>query len=350
MKITKRSDGRYTASIQIDGKRKYFYADTEKELEKKIIKYKYEIDKGIHVENSDMTFRTLAEKWFEAKQKRKEYNTKIAIQRKLKNHIYPALGYMKIKSIKTYHIQELINSLVDKGFTDTTTKVYQHINSILQFAVDNDLLVKNVAQPVELPKFKTKEKEILTNNERAIIEEVAKTHKHGDMIMMFLYTGLRREELIPLSKEQIKDSIIINRAMCFQHNQAVIKGTKNGEQRNIPILNKTAEIIKRRKNMDVLFPMTNGKMMSETSFREAMDSFREALDKYCDTKGIPHIYISAHKLRHTFCTLLYEANIPLKDAQKIMGHKSAKVTLDIYTHLSESSTNDSKNKIDNFLA
>lgn len=349
MKITKRKDGRFYVKITVDGKQKFLYAKTEKELEKKIIKYKYETEKGIFSDSQDMFFRTLAEKWFESKQKRKEYNTQIAIQRKLKNHIYPALGYMKVKSIKSYHIQDLINSLIDKGFTDTTTKVYQHINSILQFGVDNDILIKNVASTVELPKFKSKPKESLTHEERLVLEEVAKTHKHGDMIMAFLYTGMRREELIPLSKEQISDTILVDRAICFQHNQAVLKSTKNGEIRNIPILKKISKIIKSRRNMKILFPMSNGKMMSETSFREAMDSFRKACDEYCDTQKLPHIYFTAHTLRHTFCTMLYEANVPLKDAQQIMGHKSAKVTLDIYTHLSENSIKNSKDKLDYFL-
>ena len=113
-KYTKRKDGRYVAKIVINGQAKYLYSRDSKQLDKMIIEYKYEAEKGLIINTQDMTFEELADKWFESKQKRKEYNTRLAIQRKLKNHIYPALGHLKIKNIKSYNVQNLINDLVPK--------------------------------------------------------------------------------------------------------------------------------------------------------------------------------------------------------------------------------------------
>lgn len=350
-----RKDGRYAAKITINGKQKFLYAESQKELDKKITDYKYEFERGMIINSQDMTFKELAERWFMSKQKRKEYNTQIAIQRKLKNHIYPALGQMKVKHIKSYNIQDLINDLVDKGFTDTTTKVFQHVKSILQFGVDNDILIKNVATTVEMPKFKSKPKQSLTKQEREIIEEVAKNHKHGDMIMTFLYTGMRRQEIIALSKKEVhlEDRyFLISDAMYFRNNQATLKGTKNGDTKKIPILDKIYRIIESRYNSTpskYLFPMYNGNMMSETSFREAMDNFKKACNEYTDTNNLPRIEFTAHTLRHTFCSMLYYAGVPLKEAQQIMGHRSAKVTLDIYTHLDQEMESNVSTKLNDFL-
>ena len=44
--------------------------------------------------------------------------------------------------------------------------------------------------------------------------------------------------------------------------------------------------------------------------------------------------IRTHDLRHTYCTMLYEAGVGLKEAQYLMGHADAEMTLRIYTHLS----------------
>ncbi len=42
-----------------------------------------------------------------------------------------------------------------------------------------------------------------------------------------------------------------------------------------------------------------------------------------------------YDLRHTFCSLLYDADVDVKTTQYLMGHGSLEITLKIYTHLSE---------------
>ena len=44
---------------------------------------------------------------------------------------------------------------------------------------------------------------------------------------------------------------------------------------------------------------------------------------------------TAHQLRHTYATMLYDAGVDVKSAQKFLGHSDIQVTLKIYTHLSE---------------
>ena len=45
--------------------------------------------------------------------------------------------------------------------------------------------------------------------------------------------------------------------------------------------------------------------------------------------------ISAHHLRHTFCTRLCENETNLKVIQSIMGHKDIQTTMDIYADCTE---------------
>jgi integrase len=47
--------------------------------------------------------------------------------------------------------------------------------------------------------------------------------------------------------------------------------------------------------------------------------------------GLPHIRL--HDSRHTFATLLLEQGISPKTVQTMLGHSSAKITLDIYSHV-----------------
>lgn len=365
---TKRADGIYSAYIVVGknekGKqaRKYVYASTTKELDEKLTSLKVMYHKGIELNNDNATFKEIGDKWYQVLKPTLEYNTQQSTERILRLHVYPTLGYVPIKMLKAYQIQELINTKVKDGLTDTIRKMVNYIKSILNFAMENEFIYKNVASNLKVPKFKSKEKHPLTDFERSVIENTAKTHKCGDMIMIFLYTGIRREELIPLEKSQIKNNfILIDRAIYFKHNQAVLKGTKNGDDRKIPIIDKISEILERRckeAQTKYLFPMYNGGMMSETSFRESMNSFIKACNQYIDelnkeiedkNKIKPHIHFTAHQLRHTFCTTLYYSGVKVKKAQEIMGHHSTKMVLDLYTHLDEEQEADVTNLINNYV-
>ena len=54
--------------------------------------------------------------------------------------------------------------------------------------------------------------------------------------------------------------------------------------------------------------------------------------------GQPHKQVfesfTAHQLRHTYATILFDAGVDVKSAQRFLGHADIEVTLEIYTHLS----------------
>ena len=229
-KYKKRKDGRYQASIVVgiktNGKpnRKYIYAKSINELELKLAEQKVMHSKGLTLKNEGLTFKEMGDLWLNLVKESKAYNTVETMKRILKLHVYPTIGHLKLKNIKAYHIQDLINTKQKEGLTDTVRKMLNYINSILNMAVANDFIFKNVASSTKREHFKNAEKHPLNKFEREVIEEVAKTHKHGDMIMTFLYTGVRREELVALLKTDVnlnENKLSISKAIAFEHNQAV---------------------------------------------------------------------------------------------------------------------------------
>ena len=44
---------------------------------------------------------------------------------------------------------------------------------------------------------------------------------------------------------------------------------------------------------------------------------------------------TAHQMHHTYATMLFDAGVDIKSAQKFLGHSDIEVTLDIYTHLTK---------------
>ena len=84
--------------------------------------------------------------------------------------------------------------------------------------------------------------------------------------------------------------------------------------------------------------------MSDSSFKRQWHSFQSYLNICAGGQNgagrfIHRIVvidnITAHMLRHTYATILFDANVDVKSAQKFLGHADIEVTLAIYTHLTK---------------
>ena len=53
--------------------------------------------------------------------------------------------------------------------------------------------------------------------------------------------------------------------------------------------------------------------------------------------------------RHTHASLLYKANIPIKETQERIGHSNVKMTLNIYTYLSKDQRDKTANHFAEFM-
>lgn len=71
---------------------------------------------------------------------------------------------------------------------------------------------------------------------------------------------------------------------------------------------------------------------------------KDIIDKW---KKMPEIH--PYDLRHTYCSILYDAGVDVKTAQYLMGHATLEVTLKIYTHLTEERKERSYDKLFEYL-
>ena len=60
-------------------------------------------------------------------------------------------------------------------------------------------------------------------------------------------------------------------------------------------------------------------------------------------------HITAHGLRHTHCSLLFEAGASIKEVQYRLGHRDVKTTLDVYAHVTKKAKSETIDKFTNFL-
>ena len=77
--------------------------------------------------------------------------------------------------------------------------------------------------------------------------------------------------------------------------------------------------------------------MSQGAYRRFWDRIRNKINAYLGgTSAISLVDgLSAHTFRHNYATMLYYNGIKPKEAQRLLGHSSIKITLELYTHLSD---------------
>ena len=368
---TTRKDGRLMKRVSVNGKLRTIYSSDPQDLKKQYIELKYLDSKNINIEDT-ITFKTFAEDWLKLHSAGKSDGTVREYNYIVKNYLIKNLGNYKIKNIKKIDIQEIQKDLLKNNHAELAQKVVRFAKAILSEAVENDYIIKNVSNNIKSPKVLRKEKSILTKDEDNILVECSKFHKHGLFFLLVRYTGMRKEEITALQVSDIdlqNKTIHINKAVSFIHNQAKLKETKNKKSREVPILDIVYDKLKDRvdycnKNkIKYLFTMQtdNKKMLSDTAIRRMLESFLLAMNKYNQKlfeereknskdkkEKLKEIYFTIHQLRHSYCTMLYYAGIGIKEAQNLMGHSSADMVYDIYTHL-DSQKENTINTLNNYL-
>lgn len=263
----------------------------------------------------------------------------------LKLYLIPSFGERKLTSITTADIKKWVSSLADDGIGPTTIRqCYRLLHQILQSALEDELLGRNPAVGIKLPKIASKPKEGLTAKELYALADECGPHRP---LVIFLGTcGLRVNEALALRVEDFDlDSKIVRVAHSWttdefgkklrdENGEFVPGTTKTGEQRDVPLDRNTIELIKPllegKGKSDWVFTGENGQALDYGFFRRKY--FKPAAEKL----GMKNVVI--HSLRHTAGSLLASLGAPIPEVSKILGHSSAKMTLDVYGHAYPSQT------------
>jgi integrase len=188
-------------------------------------------------------------------------------------------------------------------------------------------------------------------------------HRAKPSAMLMMLSGLRRGEATALQWNDIDftdNKISVTKSYNFKTKE--FKTPKNGKSRVVSVPQILIDYLKTlpRKSLFVL-TNANGRMMTEDSWKRLYQSYMhdmnieygyngDAPNKYAPIK-IPMMItpFTPHELRHTFCTIMYEAGIDALTAMEQLGHSDIKTTLSIYTHLSTKQKENDIQKLDKFL-
>lgn len=370
---TPQADGRYRVRVYMgvkDGKKTYksVYGKTQKEADIKAEELKVSLRKGIDISSSNDSFKVWAEYWLVSKKYEVSPERYTTLQSRSAIWI-DALKNAQISQIKPFELQTILfsiaakNPYTDKPMAKKTIRGYvQVISAIFDFVIDNRVIDYNPASKLKIPQsaIQPEQRRALSEIERQRVMEFEHRAKPSAMLMML--SGLRRGEATALQWNDIdfvNNKISVTKSYNFKIKD--FKSPKNGKARVVSVPQILIDYLKTLPKISP-FVLTNarGQMMTDDTWRRLYQSYmvdmnihyshNDNINKFSPTK-IPMIItpFTPHELRHTFCTIMFEAGIDALTAKEQLGHSDIKTTLSIYTHLSAQHKELQVNKLDEFL-
>lgn len=266
---------------------------------------------------------------------------------KYSRYIKPRIGRMKLRDVKDVHLQKILNEQMGKSASHVK-KLRIVMQEMFKRARQSRLIVYDPAELLQLPACTQGTRRSITEAERDAILAVAETHDSGLWVLTLLYTGMRPGETAALTwadVDLVRNEIHVHTAK--ESGAAAIKEPKTAAGvRDIPIHSDLAWRLKeaRGRPFDPVFPTRAGNRQNENSMRRLWTGFKRELDIYMGAKVYRNQIIKSvvapdltpYCLRHTFCTDLQRAGVPLNVAKELMGHADIQTTANIYTHRDQS--------------
>lgn len=321
-------------SFTFDGKRYNVFADTEAELAVKVAMKRRDLEEGKKTISGNTTVSEWLSQWLDAYVRPKVSDRTFANYKSYTGFISERIGSRQLKYLKPMECQKVINALAGKS-KSYITKVRQTMFSALECAMDNGMIHENPARNLTMPKCEDGTHRAITDEERQLLLKVCQTHPYGAWVRIMLECGLRPGETALLRGKHVD-----KKRMRLE-----VPGTKSkAAHRFVPIANGLMAVLPSVRPNEPLFRSRNGNTLSDDSMRRIWQSVRREMNiaagcRVYRNQVLPPFAVAPdftpYCLRHTFCTDLQAAGVPINVAREFMGHSSIELTSRIYTHHSE---------------
>lgn len=372
-----------TRITDADGKRVSLYAETPELLFQKVKEAKREIE-DIKFRRENPTVKEYCEKWLTMQSAVVRQVTLNEYRQTMQKYIVDEIGDMYLDEVTADDLK-LLMVPVSKKSSAVYAKVNMLVKCVFYSAERNHLIEYNPSTQISAKGgTPAQEKESLSDEQRQILIDTVRDLPPYLFVMIGLYSGLRREEILGLQWDCVfldakAPYISVRRAWHTDHNRPVVDTnlkTKSA-RRDVPIpkcLVRCLQEAKAESNSDYVIADANGKPLAGTQFARLWKYItirttgQRKYYRYINGEKIvkeinpilgghpnnnPNLiysidfHVSPHMLRHTYITNLIYAGVDPKTVQYLAGHENSKTTMDIYCKLKYNKPSDLRPVVNN---
>lgn len=343
---------------------------TQKEAELALTRIKLDVANGTYHQERAETYQEIYNLWVKQYEKKVEESTFVKTTGIFKNHILPAMGAYKIEKINVDVSQKHVDEWAEKLKKFRTVKSYAA--KVLDFAIKRGYIQTNPFTLVDMP-TKAFKKVIVDEEEKVenfytreqLINflsclEKENNYKSYALFRLLAYSGMRKGEALALTWNDLNfttNELRINKALSRgKDNQLYVKSTKTGVARTIKMDEKTMTVLKewkKKQKQDYLVKGFNTMQPKQLVFSNDLNEYMQPTKT---RKWILHVQkkyslgtITTHGLRHTHCSLLFEAGASLKEVQDRLGHSDVQTTMNIYAHVTKKAEEEAIQKFASYI-
>ncbi|MFZ0718131.1 tyrosine-type recombinase/integrase [Mycobacterium sp.] len=252
-------------------------------------------------------------------------------------HVEPRWRGARVAEIRYTAVQAWIAELSKDLSASRVITVHSVLAAILDDAVRDRLLAVNPARGVKMPRKARRANVYLTPEQ--LYSLAAESGRYGSLILLLGTVGLRWGEAAAL---RVSDVNFLKRRIVLHENAVAVGGRthvgtlKSGRSRSVAlptfVVDHLAATCEGKDRNDLIWPAADGGYLAPPTTKSWLAGAVERCQRA--DKTFPRV--TAHDLRHTAASLAIGSGANPKVVQRMLGHASAAMTLDVYADLFDS--------------
>jgi integrase len=346
MSVVKRPNGKWRARYRdASGKEHARHFDRKVDADRWLASVKGSLNRGEWVDPalSRVTVGEWAARWLDNQVQLKP-STRHRYAILLRIQVLPVWERVPLSAVTHADVGEWVRRMSDAGLAASTVRqAHRVLSLLLALAVRDGRLARNVAVGIRLPRVRRAEKVFLTHVQVAQLATAAEPH--GLIVRVVAYTGLRWGELAALRVRRVdlvRRRLVIAESVTEVNGRAVFGTPKSHQRRSVPLprflVEPMAKCVADRSRDDLVFTSPDGGVLRNGNFR------RRVFDRAAELVGLAGL--KPHELRHTAASLAVAEGANVKAVQRMLGHASAAMTLDVYADLFEDDLDQVADRLD----
>lgn len=327
---------------------------TKTEVRDKLRAIQRAAEAGLPVGDGATTFGSYLDRWLAdvlpARAKVKSSNTVDNYRWAVERHLKPALGSKRLRALSPEDVEGLLSGLADAGMArNSIMRVRSVAVMALKHAQRRELVARNAAELAEMPAGARPPAEgrSLTVEQAARLLAVAEDDRLGPLVAVGLMLGLRPGELCGL---RWCDVDLDGRALHVRQSRKRERGADGREvfrfgdpktaksRRSLTMPAPVVAALGRqralqaRERLVVGAAWQDGDLVFANSIGAPIDpsNLRRLFARLTESAGLGPWH--PNELRHSACSLLSAAGVPLEHVADILGHDGTRMAARFYRH------------------